>query len=218
MRKYDYVLLDLDGTLIYSHKGIYSCFRYALNKMGKNANPDEKILRKCVGPSLVYSFANFFDMSEEDAVRATAFYREEYSRTGVLQNEPIEGAMECLKALYEMGYKLSLATSKPLFYAAQITARLGLDKYLHEQVGSGLDGSFPTKASVIAECIRRLGARPEKCLMVGDRIHDLEGARENGIACALVNAGGYAEAGEYERAAPDYVFEKLEGLTTFLST
>ncbi len=216
MRKYKYILFDLDGTLIYSHPGIYSGFRYALKKMGRTDEPSDTFLRRCVGPSLMYSFENFFDMNEEDAAKATAFYREEYSRSGVRENEPIEYATECLKALKQKGYKLALATSKPLFYAAQITKRLGFDSYLDEQVGSGMDGSLPTKASVIGECLRLFSATREECLMIGDRKHDVEGAKEQGVDCAMVKVG-YAEEGEYESSAPNYVFEDLAALTAFLT-
>lgn len=215
MKKYKYILLDLDGTLIYSHPGIYSCFRYALRKMGWTEEPTDQMLRPCVGPSLMYSFATFFGMNQEDAAKATAFYREEYSRTGVFENYPIEGAMESLKLLKEKGYKLALATSKPLFYAAQITKRLGFDVYLDEQVGSGIDGSFPTKASVIAECVRLFGADKAECLMIGDTKYDAEGAKEVGVDCALMKVG-YAVEGEYEIASPEYVFEDFEALTAFL--
>ena len=98
MKKYRYILFDLDGTLIYSHPGIYSCFQHALKAMGK-PEAAQDALRKCIGPSLMYSFATFFDMTEEDARKATALYREQYSVTGVYENAPIEGALECLKAL-----------------------------------------------------------------------------------------------------------------------
>ena len=53
--QYSYILFDLDGTLVYSHKGIYACFKYALEKMGRTPPKDEE-LRDCVGPPLEDSF------------------------------------------------------------------------------------------------------------------------------------------------------------------
>ena len=61
MRKYTHVLFDLDGTLIYSHPGIYNCFHYTLEKMGL-PEPTKEQLSKCIGPSLAYAFKNFFGM------------------------------------------------------------------------------------------------------------------------------------------------------------
>ena len=214
MGKYKYVLFDLDGTLVLSHPGIYSCIRYALHELGY-PEPKEELLPKCVGPSLHYSFSVFFGLSDEEAHRATAKYREKYSLTGVYENEPIDGALECLKALKENGYKTSLATSKPKIYADLIAGRFGFSNYLDAQVGPGMDGSLPTKADVISEAIRQLGATPSECLMVGDRMHDREGAKICGVDCALLNVG-YAEAGEAEACQPEYFFKDFKELTGFL--
>ena len=215
MKKYRYILFDLDGTLTYSHEGIWGCIRYALKKMGRE-EPKEELLRLCIGPSLEYSFQNYFGMSEADAVRATALYRERYSVLGWKENAPIEGAKELLEALLKAGYKTGLATSKPLIYSAQITELFGLAPYLTEQVGPGLDGSLPTKASVIEEVMKRFGARAEECLMVGDRMHDAEGAEENGVDCALLKLGYAENEEELKRANPRFIFEDYEGLWALL--
>ena len=96
-----------------------------------------------------------------------------------------------------------------------IADRWGFSEFLSVQVGSGLDGSFPTKSSVIAEVMRQFGASADECLMVGDRFHDNEGAVENGMDCALLRVG-YAEEGEIEAVAPTYAFDGFADLTDFL--
>jgi phosphoglycolate phosphatase len=89
-------------------------------------------------------------------------------------------------------------------------------QYLKEAVGSGMDGSLPTKASVIEEVMKQLGASAEECLMVGDRFHDAEGAKEMGVDCALLKIGGYAEEEELYTCGAKYVFDNFEDLTGFL--
>jgi hypothetical protein len=118
-------------------------------------------------------------MSKEDAVLATAKYRERYKDIGLWENEPMDGALACLQALKKAGYVLAMSTSKPKIFADQIVEKFGFSPYFSAQVGCGLDGSFPTKASVIAETMRQLSAKNTECLMVGDRFHDAEGAAEN---------------------------------------
>ncbi len=215
MRRYKYILLDLDGTLIYSHPGIFSCFRHALRKMGREI-PSDEALRPCIGPSLFYSFTNFFGMNEEDARRAVVLYREEYMVTGVWQNDPVEGGLDALKALSDGGYLLALATSKPLIMAEKIVHKHGFAPYLTVTVGCGMDGSLPTKASVIEEAMKQLHAGKEECLMVGDRYYDAEGAAEMGVDCALLKIGGYADEEELYRSGAKYVFADFEELTAFL--
>ena len=216
MRKYRYVLFDLDGTLVYSHYGIFACFRYALERMGRE-NPTDEQLMPCIGPSLHYSFMTFFGMTDEESVRAVELYRERYAVKGVWENLPIDGALECLKTLKGRGYVLGLATSKPLVFAKQIVEKHGFLEYLDACVGSGIDGSFPTKASVIEEVMKQLGASAEDCLMVGDRYHDAEGAKEMGVDCALLKIGGYAKDEELYESGAKYVFNDFTDLTDFLT-
>ena len=216
MSKYKFILFDLDGTLIYSHPGIHAGFRYALKELGEK-EPTQEQLGRCIGPSLMYSFQTYFGLSEERAALATEKYREQYSKTGVYENMPVEGALEGLKALKKAGFKMAMATSKPYVYANIIAERWGFKEYLDEIVGPGMDGSLHTKAMVITEAMKRLGADKESCLMVGDRHHDIEGARENGVDCAMLKVG-YAEEGEFEKFPPDYVFEGFSDFTKFLLT
>lgn len=217
MRKYEYILFDLDGTLIHSHPGIFAGIRYALKEMGRTDEPTDEYLRQCIGPALTYSFSRFFHMTEEESEEATAKYRAWYAVDGVFRCAPIEGALQALKTLKEAGYTLAMATSKPKLFADKIAERFGFSAYLSVQVGCGLDGSFPTKSSVIAEAIRQLGADRERCLMVGDRKHDAEGAKEQGVDCALL-AVGYAAAEEIVAAQPRYAFDDFAQLTAFLTT
>ena len=215
MKKYACLLFDLDGTLTYSHPGIFACIRYALERMGR-ALPTEQILRACVGPSLLYSFENIFKMNEEDAKEATAIYRERYARIGWSENAPIEGAKEMLEALKEAGYTLAVATGKPNLFADKIVEKFGFSPYLSTVVGCGIEeGVLPTKADVIGEVVRRLGVRKENCLMIGDRKHDIEGARLVEMDSAGVDVG-YAEEGELQAENPTYYFKTLEELKAFL--
>ncbi len=216
MRSYKYLLFDLDGTLIYSHLGIFTCFRYALEKMGRE-NPTDEQLLPVIGPSLFYSFTNFFGMNEQDARRAVELYRERYSVKGVWENEPIEGALEGVEKLQRAGYVLALATSKPIVYAEKIAEKQGFTPFFQELVGSGIDGELPTKAAVIGECMKRLGAAPSECLMIGDRFYDAEGARETGVDCALLKIGGYATEEELYGCGARFVFEDFEELRAFLT-
>ena len=214
MKKYDCILFDLDGTLTYSHPGIYASLRYALEKLGC-PEPSEKQLRACVGHPLVYSFSAVFGLPEEDIPRAVRAYRERYGEIGWRENEPIPGALEALKTLKGRGYRLALATSKPEVFARRISDEFGFTPFFEALTGSGTDGSLPSKADVIREAERRLGASNGQCLMVGDRRQDAEGA----AACGTDFAGlavGYAEPGELEGEESVGIFPDFPSLVAFL--
>ena len=211
---YRYILFDLDGTLTYSHRGIFACFRYALEKMGKEL-PTDEALRPCVGPSLMYSFQTFFKMTEEQAVEATRLYRERYSVIGWQENEEIEGAKELLADLKQAGYILALSTSKPKRYADRIVEKFGFDQYLTETVGPDADDKLSTKAAVIEETVRLLGADKKQCLMVGDTKFDVEGAALAGVDCVGLTLG-YGSEEELRAYKPKYIFHTFSQLKAAL--
>ena len=73
--------------------------------------------------------------------------------------------------------------------------------------GDTLDRERPTKADVVGEALRRLGD-PEPTIMVGDRLHDVVGARTHGLGC--LGAGwGYAAPGELEEAGAVAVYAQV---------
>jgi phosphoglycolate phosphatase len=98
---------------------------------------------------------------------------------------------------------MAVATSKPEHYAVPIVEHLGLTHYFVTIGGDEPDGTLATKALVIEKVLSRLGGvDPSRALMVGDREHDVYGAREHGIAC--VGAGwGYGLPGELAAAGAD---------------
>ena len=85
-------------------------------------------------------------------------------------------------------------------------------------MGSELDGRRTDKAQVIEEALRRMGVSREErgqVLMVGDRMHDIAGAKRCGIASLGVRFG-YAQAGELEAAGADWIVDTVEELAEFL--
>ena len=214
MKKYRCILWDLDGTLTLSHPGIYNCMRYALEKLGKPA-PSEKDLRLCVGPPLDWSFETLFGTSKEEAQKGVAFYRERYEVAGWAENEPISGALECLKRLKESGYEMTLATSKPMHYALKIVEKFGFSPYLTTEYEPMIPGYEPKKTDMIIKGMTLLNATKEECLLIGDRKYDILGAREVGVDVAALDVG-YAEDGEFEAYPPDYGFSDFAELTEAL--
>jgi phosphoglycolate phosphatase len=212
---YRYILFDLDGTLTYSHPGIYNCMRYALQALGK-PEPTEAQLKLCVGPPLTYSFSQIFSLPEEEVPLAVKKYRERYAEKGLFENSPIEGALKTLEVLSRAGYALAIATSKPRIFAERIADKFGFSPFLTAVAGSGTDGSLNTKADVILEALRLLNAPKEESLMVGDRKHDAEGARLCGLDFAGLDVG-YAEKGELAAEHPNYLFASFDELVSFLT-
>lgn len=211
-----YILFDLDGTLTDSREGIINCVKYALEAFNRPV-PSENELLQFIGPPLVEGFQNIAGMSMEEAVEATSKYRERYSVIGLFENKLYEGIADVLARLKKGGYEISLATSKPEEYSHRILEHFGIKKYFDEIVGSTLDGSRGRKADVIREVFRRMEIPEEEkkdVIMIGDRKHDILGAKECGIASLGVYYG-FAPEHELEDYQADYIIHKVEELVSF---
>ena len=183
-----YILFDLDGTLTNPAEGILSGVRYALDYFGIEYGDDESLF--CyIGPPLRESFRDYAGLSEGDAEIAVKKYREYYSVTGVKQNKLYPGIREMLETLNSRGFVLSLAMSKPTAFAKVILEDFGIDKFFSFVAGSEFDGTRDKKEDVVEYALASLGANASESVMVGDRLHDVNGASEHGVKCIGVTYG-----------------------------
>ncbi len=212
---YDLILFDLDGTLVNSEEGITKSVQYALNKYGIYEQNQEN-LKRFIGPPLVDGFMEYYKMTREDALGAVAKYRERYSKTGVYENELMPDAKNVLKTLKDSGRKLALATSKPYVFAMEVLKSLGLLEYFEIVVGAEFDGTRNDKADVIAEVLKQTGEYKNP-VMVGDRKHDIEGAKKNSIPCIGVSFG-FAPEGELEEYGAIAIADDMNNLLEILLT
>lgn len=213
--KYKYIFFDLDGTLTDPKEGIINCVKYALESFGIYETDNEKLMR-CIGPPLIYSFTNFFGFSDADAKKAVEKYRERFAVKGIFENGVYDGIYDLLQKLTDNGHILAVATSKPKIFADRIMARYRLRPYFKLISGAELDGTRDNKNEVIDYAIDKLGCKRDKIIMVGDRKHDIIGAKQCKIASCGVRFG-YAEPGELEEAGADYIAEDMGDLFKILS-
>lgn len=202
--RYKYCLFDLDGTLTDPAIGITNSVMHALEKYDIHVE-DRSELYPFIGPPLDYSFKTFYGFSDEDAVQAIKYYREYFSVTGLFENKVYDGITEMLGELKEKGVKIALATSKPYEFSIKILKHFDLYKYFDFFGAATMDGRISKKADVISNLLNEMGA-PDKdeILMVGDRHHDIDGAKANGLKSAGV-LWGYGSREELQNAGAEYI-------------
>ena len=187
------VLFDLDGTLVDSTPGIWASIRVAAAQLGL-PQPTPEQLRSMVGPPLEEGFAGAFGLLPDDVARGVAAYRAHYTGAApgssptpgtpaaMLDAAVYDGIAELLVGLRAGGATLVVATSKPAPFALRILAHVGLLPLFAGVHGATLDGTVRHKEQVVAAALAAHpdGARP---VLVGDRSHDVLGARVHGLPC-----------------------------------
>ncbi len=209
------LLFDLDGTLTDSFQGIARCIAYAIGMLGRTP-PSHERLKWCVGPPLKNSLANLLASDDSKLVEAAlAFYRERFGAIGLYENEVYEDIPVTLDALLQMGHTLYVATAKPAVYAERIIDHFNLRRYFKEVYGSGLDGTRSDKAALIAHILQNESLDASETFMIGDREHDIIGAKANAV-CGWGVLWGYGTRQELEASGAQACFSHPRELVAVL--
>ncbi|MBE6879653.1 MAG: HAD family hydrolase [Ruminococcaceae bacterium] len=212
---YKYALFDLDGTLTDPYEGISKSVIYSLKSFGIEES-DKATLKKFIGPPLKESFMRFYGFSEEKAQKAVEKYRERYIATGVYENALIDGVRETLSLLKENGIKVYLATSKPQPLAEVILDHFGITEYFDFIGGADFNYNRDEKWQVIEYVFENAKIKDrENALMIGDRMHDILGAKRTGIKCLCVLCG-YGSREEFDEYGADYIVETIPDILPYI--
>lgn len=203
-RNYEIVLFDLDGTLTEPSEGINNSVAYALEKFGISVE-DKTELNKFIGPPLLDSFEKFYGFSHDKAMLAIDYYREYFADRGIFENVVYDGIVEMLIKLENDGYRLAVATSKPEAFAKRILDKFELSQYFEFIGGSNMDSTRSKKVDVIAHTLQNCKITDlSKAIMVGDKEHDIIGAKAVGIDSIGV-LYGYGTIKELKVAKANYI-------------
>ena len=207
---YQNILFDLDGTLTDPREVITRSVQHALAKLGI-AEPDLQALEHFIGPPLLQCFMHSYGFDEATAWQAVSHYRERFREVGLYENLLFDGVGELLQLLQNQQRTLYIATSKPTVFAEQIAKHFGFAKHFKVIYGSELDGTRTDKVELIAHLLQQEQLPAERTLMIGDRKHDLIGAKRNGLDAAAVGYG-FGSFAELHAEAPTYHFHSLAEL------
>ena len=212
----EYLFFDLDGTLTDPKTGITKSVQYSLKAFGIDiANPDELV--PFIGPPLRDSYKNFYGLSDVDAEKAVAKYREYFSEQGIFENAVYSGIGDLLKAQAASDRTLAVATSKPTVYAEKILKHFNIDSYFTFVAGSELDGRRSDKRLVIQYALDNLNiTEVSRVIMIGDREHDILGAKKLGIDSIGV-LFGYGDYNELSAAGANHIVSDVKELRELLA-
>ena len=212
---YKYIFFDLDGTLTDPKEGIVNSFLYALDKMNIKVSEKTK-LQEFIGPPLTDTFSQYYHLNEADTDKAVKFYREYFSVKGLFENIVYNGIKDVLKCLKERGKTLVIATSKPEKFTIEILKHFDLYEYFTFVSGATLDHKRSEKKDIISHAINSLSlTNLDEIIMVGDRKHDVLGAKANNIKSIGV-LYGYGSKEELENAKADYIVKNPKELVKLL--
>jgi len=208
----DFVVFDLDGTLVDSRKDIAQAVNYGLETVG-GSRLDEKMIYPLIGVPLEDIFLRLLPGElREHAEAASEVYRKYYFEHCADNTTVYDGVLECLDKLSPL--PLAIATTKMTFQARQVVEKLGLSS--HFKVIMGCDNiphkPHPAVLHLVVAALKMDGASG---LMVGDTIYDIQaGQAASMLTCAVTYGIGSLE--DLESANPDVLVSTLAQLPAVL--
>jgi len=191
-RRFDLLVFDWDGTLVDSAQHIVASIQAAAHDLGLATPPDERA-RHIIGLGLADAMAYVFpELAPAEYPRLAERYRYHYL-AGDRELTLFSGAFEGIRTFHAAGFALAVATGK---------SRQGLDRALEAfrltpffRASRCADES-PSKPhpDMLHYLMRALGAGPQRTLMIGDTTHDLQMAKNAGVAAVAVGYGAHARA------------------------
>ncbi len=208
------VLFDLDGTISDNSVGIATGIVKAMAAFGIEISHEEAA--KTIGPPLRVTFPEM-GIDPHHVEAAVDAYRDYYHEVGWAENVLYPGVSEVIHELASTRRVLATATSKPEPSARRILEHFGLADVFDYIGAATLDGSRDHKEDVVRHTLEVVGADPADAVMIGDRLHDVEGARKAGVDASIGVTWGFAEAGELEAAGATLVVNDTIQLAKALS-
>ncbi len=214
MKKYRYILWDLDGTIVNTYEGVEKSLGPAFEHYGIDWEGKEYYC--FIGPPMSYSLTEYAHVPEEQLDDVIAMFRERYNTLGVYECSLFPGVREAFSAIRDAGYIQAIASSKPEERCRDILESYDLTEFLNYIVGASEDGRIDSKIEVLGEAFSRFREddpdfSPKDVVLIGDTRHDAEGAREAGIDCIGVSYG-YGGRDELTEHGVDLIYDDLASL------
>lgn len=215
--KYDYVLFDLDGTLMDTGDGILDCMRATIIEVGLTPVSDE-VMATFIGPPIAHSFERIFGVDNKTAIKYSNIFREKYKEEFLFQATIYDGMLDLIKALHSDGVKIAVATYKREDCAIKLLDGVGIGEYCVVIHGSDIENTL-SKQQIMELCLEKYDCPLDKVLMVGDTLHDGGAANSMGVDFLAVTYGFGFKKGEtldVSEFTPVFVADTVPEITKFL--
>lgn len=202
------VLFDLDGTLIFAEKaiirGIQKCFM-----MHDLWQPEEEMIRKTIGLSLIESFAV---LQFPDPEKAANLYRElflEQPEDIVMNPE----SNELLDSLVKRGIRTGIVTNRRS--AKRLIDKIPFPISFDLVIDLSLGVQPKPSSEGVLYAIKQLKVFPQEVLFVGDTQYDIIAGKSAGVNVVAYTQGMH-EGNLLKELHPDWMVDSLNEILLIL--
>lgn len=186
------VLLDVDGTLIYSNDAHAQAYVDAGKELGVEMDFAEVRRRIGMGGDKLLPEVTGIEEESEQGKRITARKKEIFAeRLPALQ--PTPGARELLERLRADGVKLVVATSAKREEMKDILEQAGVAELIEEATSASDAEESKPDPDIVEAALAQAGVPAAEAVMLGDTPYDVQAATRAGVRIIGVRTGGWGE-------------------------
>ena len=215
MRKKDFFIFDLDGTLFDSRRDITDSIFFALIKNGIKRYPWDQIYLMLKMGSLNLMEAIAYAESPKLLPKIIKIFRDFYSHHLFDHSSLYPGVKQFLES--SKNIKKVIWTIKDKEMAIKILKKYNINDYIDEVVGGdAINIKRKPDPSYINLIMEGLGIAKEKAIMIGDTLLDIKAAKNLGVKICCVSYG-FTPKNELIEAGADYIIDEIGELVNFLN-
>jgi len=207
------IIFDVDGTLVDAYRAIERSLCHTMKKLGYGRCASLAVVRRSIGHGDRNFVRRFMD--DESVEKGLAIYRRHHRSALMAYSRAMPGARRVLATLRKRGYRLAVASNRPKNFTLILLRHLKLDRSFDMIVCARDARDFKPKPALLLRIMRRLGARRDQTLYIGDMAVDVLAGRNAGVRTIAVT-GGSSSLSELRSAKPFKVISKISGLLKIL--
>lgn len=213
-QQYPLIIFDWDGTLMDSVPRIVSSLQTLARECALPV-PSANAIHDIIGLSLPVALERLFSVhGDSEQQQLVDVYRDIYVVREQTPTPMFDGAVAVLNELHDAGFQLAVATGKARPGLERAWAETGT-KALFQTSRCAKEVASKPNPQMLEEILEQLNLRPDQALMVGDSIHDMEMARNAGVAGVGVTYGVH-NAERLAAAEPTHIINDIRDLRALL--
>ncbi|PKG57687.1 HAD family hydrolase [Shewanella sp. Choline-02u-19] len=191
MKSYELVIFDWDGTLMDSISKIVACMQQMADSLSL-VKPSENAIRDIIGLSMDEALKTLYPLlGQANFAPMIASYKEHYLTLNTTPSPLFADSETLLKQLSARNYRMAVATGKGRNGLNRVLAETGLGHHFESSRCADESKSKPNP-DMLLELLKELNVAPERAVMVGDSLHDLNMANNAGIDAVGVSYGAHS--------------------------
>jgi phosphoglycolate phosphatase len=193
MTHQQFVLFDLDGTLVDSAPDLTGALNHTMAQIGVPL-VDEASVRHMVGFGALRLIeqgleAGGVTLNSDEIAAAFRIFLDHYGDHAADLTKAFPGTDAALQQLKGQGAVMGVCTNKPQMLSDKVLNLLSLDHYFDAVIGADTVVNRKPHADHIHATLDAIGGDPARAIMVGDSATDIDAAKNAGIPSIAVTFG-----------------------------